>query len=421
MKRKGERGHLIEEKVSQSADPHLPRAIVWDELTGFSLSYNGGGPKQTAKDRLDILSFDSSTKKFQLSAVDFVHTEETIKNNIDLGKVYKSKTCFECHGPDERPIFSMYPDWPSFYGSDNDELNNPSVEVQKIELKDYRNFLNTTVKTNSRFSPLFDDKIPKNLYGLKIWETYPYRMDTSTEAKNISRSFTFRPALRLGILYNRQIAQSIFNKMRYHSNYNQLKGLVLHSLLQCDWNSSYPKTKELIKESLKSTPLVFHRTDHLQLEYNSMLSIFDLKINDIDIRFSYNHKGYNYTDVNVRKNIMHPGYIDKYFNSYFDGTATIDELLAAQMISEMATSYGGSFINLKLRGLTEKYKHLAARYQFDKNSFAHFDQLGLWFPIPYPKELYLTHHRETYTDDLKLEYQKACQATTEYLKKQFVN
>ena len=36
VKRQGERGHLVETKVSQSSDPDLPRVILWNERTGFS-------------------------------------------------------------------------------------------------------------------------------------------------------------------------------------------------------------------------------------------------------------------------------------------------------------------------------------------------------------------------------------------------
>ena len=69
--RKGENGHLNETKVSQSADPLAPRALILDERTGFTVSYNGGGEKQTANQRLDTLSIDPAAKKFSLQKIDF--------------------------------------------------------------------------------------------------------------------------------------------------------------------------------------------------------------------------------------------------------------------------------------------------------------------------------------------------------------
>jgi hypothetical protein len=415
VKREGERGHLIEKKVSQSSDPHLPRAILWDEQNGYSLSYNGGGDDQTAKNRLDILSFDVKNKKFQLQAVNFQLTEDEIRNGQTAGKIFSESSCTECHGPHSRPIFSMYPDWPAFYGSDNDELNNSKIVVQQLENKDYQAFLMNEGHTNQRYAPLFDTNLPHELFGLDIWSTYPYRQDTSTLAQDISRSFAFRPGLRVGILYNRLNAQNIFSMIKSHKNYDQYKGLVLHSLLQCDWSPSFPKTRDTIK---KAVNIKYKRPEHLQINYNEIFKLFDLKLNDVDIRYSYNHQGYLNEDAS--ENIMQTGYIGKYFNSYFDGTATIDELLIASFVKDLILTYGNVFGDVKYRGLEDKYRHLAKRFTYDQNIFKGFDQKGLWFPIPYPKAVFAPHHRETFTPEMKENYDKLCVKTTEYLKRQFI-
>ena len=152
IKRKGERGHLIEEKVSQSADPSLPRVITWDERNGYSVSYNGGGLGQKAGHRLDILSFDFLNSDFHLKAVDFKDEE---LNDIYPPKISTTKSCQECHGPNDRPIFSMYPDWPSFYGSDNDEISNRSIETQNKEIDDFVQFRKEQ-NDHPRYSPLFE-------------------------------------------------------------------------------------------------------------------------------------------------------------------------------------------------------------------------------------------------------------------------
>lgn len=416
--REGENGHLVEKKVSQSSDPDLPRAILWDEVNGFSVSFNGGGEKQTAPQRLDILSFDKTSKKFDLKAIHFSLSEEQIKLGILPKKIVNDTSCKNCHGPLSRPIFSMYPDWPSFYGSMNDELNDPNFKVQELEYSDFKIFKNSNAIHNKRYSPLFDPTISRQLYNLDIWETYPYRQNTITTAQEVSRSFAFRPGLRLGIVYNRLTAQMVFQLMKSNSNYEKMKGLVLHSLLQCNWNSSYPKTREMIKTSIEKTNIKFKRPEDIQLNYYDIWKIFGLKINDIDIRYSYNHEGY--LNENATNNIMHPGYIDKYFNSYFDGTATIDELIVGHIVSDLTKDHPQFFSKVKLRGLVEKYKHLEERFKYDKSIFENFDRLGMWFPIPYPKNVFEKHHREYFSEKMKEDYNFLCLKTSEFLKSQFI-
>jgi hypothetical protein len=412
IKRKGERGHLIEEKVSQSADPSLPRVITWDERNGYSVSYNGGGLGQKAGHRLDILSFDFLNSDFHLKAVDFKDEE---LNDIYPPKISTTKSCQECHGPNDRPIFSMYPDWPSFYGSDNDEISNRSIETQNKEIDDFVQFRKEQ-NDHPRYSPLFEGVLPLENYNLSMWDTYPYRQDSSEKAKDISRSFAFRPGLRLGILYNRMNAKFIFKKMREYKDYDQLAGLALHTLLQCDLASSDAELKNTVLSRF-SDKTKWRRKDHLQMDYRQLFQLFGLKLNDVDIRYSYNHAGYNNQDA--MKNVMAPGYIGKYFNAYFDGTATIDELLIASMIKQLQNTHPELFGDIKFYGLQEKYRHLEARFKYDQAIFENFDRLGVWFPIPYAKEVFEKHHRERWSKAEAAEYQSMCRKVNEYLKQQF--
>lgn len=414
MKRKGERGHLIEEKVSQSADPLLPRAIIWDERNAYSLSYNGGGLQQKAGHRLDVLSFDFLKTEFKLKAIDF---KDEDLNDIYPPRIMESQSCQECHGPHDRPIFSMYPDWPSFYGSDNDEITNSAIGTQALEKRDFVHFKKTQAE-HPRYSPLFETDIPFENYKLPIWETYPYRQDSSTKAKDVSRSFAFRPGLRLGILYNRLNAQFIFKRMKSNKDYERLAGIVLHSLLQCNLDSSQVSFKENVLKHF-SSEVRWKRKDHLQLDYRQLFTLYGLKLNDVDIRYSYNHPGY--TNQDATKNIMAPGYIGKYFNSYFDGTATIDELLITMLIKDLQVDHPGYFEEIKFYSLAEKYKHLEDRFKFDESIFRNFDRLGTWFPIPYPKEVFEQHHRELWGKNDATQYRNACRRVSDYLKNQYSN
>ena len=418
IKRVGERGHLIEKKVSQSADPLLPRAILWNESTGFSLSFNGGGATQTAPQRLDVLSFSQDTKTFRLSQVDFPLTEAQI-NDRAHSVVKADASCAECHGSRQRPIFAMYPDWPAFYGSDNDELNNPKVANQHAELGDYRNFKNNVASKHPRYSPLFEETLIQSNYGIKIWETYPLRPNTSEEARNVSRSFAFRPGLRLGIVYNRLNAQSVFKTMKDHPNYEKFAVLTLHSLLQCNWNASMPKTRAAVSEMVKSvspTAPQWVGNDSLQLHYHQIWNLYGMKINDVDIRYSYNHEGY--ANIDSSKRIMEPGYIGRYFNSYFDGSATIDELIIAKLLTDLTPKFLSLKNAYRLRGLTEKYQHLSDRFRYDEKTFRNFDKLGLWFAMPYAKEVFAQQHRESFTTEMKQQHEALCAKTAEILKQQ---
>ena len=192
----GERGHLIEKKVSQSSDPLAPRAIIWDERTGFSVSYNGGTEGQTAGQRLDILNFNLEKKTFLLEQIDFPIAPGAPKIH--------TTDCASCHGRHHRPIFSMYPDWPAFYGSDNDELTGSS-SVQKREREDYQKFRTTVADHHPRYLPLYSDARVRKYLGVGMYPSFPYRPNVSGDLNNVSRSFQFRPELRMGILYNRLI------------------------------------------------------------------------------------------------------------------------------------------------------------------------------------------------------------------------
>jgi hypothetical protein len=413
--RAGERGHQVEKKVSQSSDPELPRAILWNENSGFTISYNGGGEKQTANQRADMLSFDPSEKAFHLREIDFPLTEAEIRDRHH-SVIKDDAACKECHGPLQRPIFAMYPDWPSFYGSDNDELNNPKAPHQQAELRDYQNFRAHAAVRNLRYSPLFDEDLVQRSYGMPMWDTYPYRQNTSEEAKSVSRAFAFRPGLRLGILYNRLNADLVFAKMKSHPNYAKYGLFTLHSLLQCSWNPKDAAARRVIAEKIaadsKHAP-VWIGKDSLQLHYHQIWNLFDLKINDVDIRYSYNHEGYGTIDAS--KNIMAPGYIGRYFNAYFDGTATIDELISAKLLTDLSTRYPSLRGKYQLRGLTEKYKHLTARFQHDEKLFKNYDRLGLWFAMPYAKAVFAPHHRESYSAEMQQQYQNVCAETQELL------
>ncbi len=406
--REGERGHLVERDVSQSSDPLAPRAILWDERSGFTVSYNGGAPGQTAGDSLDVHSFDAATKRFALTGLDFTEGQRP---------TYAADGCNTCHGPRERPIFSMYPDWPSFYGSDNDELTDASKEVQTLELRDYRAFRQSVAQTNApRYAPLFDPaSVRASFRGLDPYETFPYRQDVATDIQAVSRAFTFRPSLRLGILMNRLVAQSVAREVMDHPRFAELGALFLHDVLECRWSSAEAFAGSGWKARVASVLGREPRTvaGGRTLHYRDLLALFGLEVRDVDIRYSYTHPGYANDDATTK--IMEVGYIDgDYWNSYFDGSATIDELVAMQLVDSMAKTPAYASLGALVtsaNGLEAKYGRLPARWAFDKDFFQEMDRKGRWIPIPYPRaRIHDRHHREGFPERFATQHAALCGA-----------
>ena len=406
IKRTGERGHLVETIVSQSADPLLPRAIIWDERSGYTLSYNGGGREQTAAHRLDVLRFDNAAKSFHLEKVDFPLNQPGQLNFTSQGT-----DCLTCHGPSGRPIFSMYPDWPAFYGSDNDELLDSNKDAHRKELTDFQSFINQTAGTHSRYRPLFNDQAIRRRLGVRRYPTFPYRYDLQVSQEDASRAFAFRPGLRLGLMYNRLMAQHLMAKLQQHGNFARMGKFFLYNLLQCGTISAdQTKARAEVARAVTEAQKLGVRTTlrgNVLMDYRAMWSLVGLKLNDVDIRFSYNHAGFNNTDAS--QNYMGVGYIGNYFNSYFDGSATIDELLAAQLFSYYSARHPGlSQLPVTLRGLTEKYSRFTARMNHDAPFFASMDSMSRWIPIPYPAAITSAHHREIYQNRFTEQHRLLC-------------
>ncbi|MBX3228605.1 MAG: hypothetical protein KIT84_08130 [Labilithrix sp.] len=405
----GPRGHLVERVVSQSSSPTAPRAILWDERSGLMISYNGGAAGQTEPNRLDVIDFDANAKTFKLTAAQFGNGRPPVwQSNADIAEA--SRKCTTCHGPEHRPIFSMYPDWPSFYGSDNDELTSRTNHVQERELEDYGKF-RREVATRSlpRYTPLFDAaNVRAQLRGTQIYASYPYRPNLDTNIEAVSRSFAFRPSLRLGILANRLMAQAATKRIVDHENFDKFGPLFLHDLLECRSSTTTNLWKDSVRSAIGRAPRTV--VNNQTLHYRDLLAIFDLEVRDIDIRYSYNHEGYKNDDAS--RKVMEVGYIDGYWNSYFDGSATIDELIAMQLYKHLAAT--STYADLRGTidnpdGLVVKYQRRTERFKFDRNFFEEMDRKGEWIPIPYPlAKLNDVHHREGYPSRFSTQHRNLC-------------
>jgi hypothetical protein len=148
--------------------------------------------------------------------------------------------------------------------------------------------------------------------------------------------------------------------------------------------------------------------------YPALLAALGLRVRDVDIRFSHPNEHYapfdrGYKARTVAKTVMDLGYIEyrgndnnkvngatHYFNSYFDGSASFDELLVAHILADIASAEPDYAKLYELNSLTAKYQHVVSRFELDKELFAKMDSFGKWFPLPYPRHLQPLHHRQTF-------------------------
>lgn len=189
---------------------------------------------------------------------------------------------------------------------------------------------------------------------------------------------------------------------------------------------------------------------YTQIPYEDLLRVLDLDIADLDIRFRhdstlkmagkfniYDPKAYSFT-----RSAMDIGYIEdtynlnptcdnsgtkcnfsyrttymqgmKYFNSYFDGSATMNELLAAQILifltdanqdfsADADLAQVRSLLRQKIPNptvyfetLMKKYSNFEERLKLDKVFFTRMDLLSPWLQLPYSPDLLNVHNRESF-------------------------
>ena len=456
--RPGERGHAYEQLESflspqvvasgQSASPTAPRTLMWDESTGFTISFNGDAPGQSGGGRLDLMRFDADRDAFELWALDLPLTHPL--------RPYQPHTehddCAHCHGPHGRPIWPMYPDWPGFYGSDNDELTSDSTSAQdegrmwaafrgqasgdrfaglfapalERELREHWPSLEAEViaayaQANPRnvsadTSPaVFEDPASlRDWLGLRLHPSFPFRPDHQGRSASPSRAFFHRPNLRLGVLYNRLLVRRLMAQLGRDPAFVQHQRFVAFTVMDCDWGDD-GKTRAAARaafgEAVAGRGVSIGPDTEVRLPL--LLAALGSSVREVDMRFSHSNPAYDIFDDPTAQplaaGVMDLGFIayaesdlhavagsDLYFNSYFDGTATFDELWAARMLDALAAEDPGLAAVYVPNSLTHKYARFAPRMALDAAFFAQMDSLGTWMPLPYPRHLRHPHDREPF-------------------------
>jgi len=535
--RPGARGHKPEEDIEGMgihASPSSPRVYVFDPKTGQTISYNGGAKNQVGSSTLDLMTFEEKTSSFHFGKIDFP---------ISKGKaVLKSNTCVACHGgaagEKQRPIFSMYPDWPRFFGSDNDELKlgrdfpteasipkaadsltKQRIQLQQMEWTFFEYFKKQILPGNKRYEPLFDvnafnvhgyQDLKGNKVAMSDYEEYPYRPDAEDvkadgsnaklDKSDPSRAFARRAGLRFNLLQSRLLVRQVVDQITKHSNFKEYGNFFVYNMMRCAPESLYaatggnrqirsekiqklyekwsPKLSATLKavadqgvikykywdnnwkySAANQSPLLdegsfnmkeglkFIGQDKVLLEYGQNLALFGLKINDVDMRFTYYHEDYRpskafRTYKNIPEGAMQVGYLeDTYFNSYNDGSTTMDEHLTSRMLAALAkqTSAEHSFKDksgklkakvtlaeylkfkrpLIARGLLDKYsgEDFEKRLVTDRVFFKRMDELSTWFSLPYPYKagdqgkstsFIELHHRAPFHSGYREAYDEVC-------------
>jgi hypothetical protein len=397
----------------------------------------------------------------------------------------------------------MYPDWPRFFGSDNDELmlgvkyptaksiptntdvvTRERIKMQQIEHDTFMKFKFEIAPTHPRYAPLFSDAAYK-VHGYpeksEDYPQYPYRSDVELigeklDPSDVSRAFARRAGLRFNLLYSRlNVRQVVSTIVSQKDQFDKFGTFFVYNIMRCAPELSndavIKKWKPALTSALKKVeadksiefrawdpagvangrPLTEAGTFALEkgeisligkkkalLHYGQNLALFGLKINDVDMRFSYYHPDYlpqnAYRDLNPI-DVMQVGYLDmcgdskgsceKYFNSYNDGSTTMDEHLTANLLLELGKKNktiadfmkkNGAAVN---RGLLDKYsgKTFEKRLKLDRPFFTRMDSLSKWFSLPYPYQkgdegkatkFIEMHHRAPFNNTYRANYKAMC-------------
>ncbi len=277
--------------------------------------------------------------------------------------------------------------------------------------------------------------------GLTLHDTWPYRPNNAPQSTEPSRAFFHRPNLRLGVLYNRLVAREVFAALRTHEHYARFDRLLALSLMDCGFAddrrtqvAAVEAWRDAVGETLTEKNLELGAIDApgYRIPYSALLAGFGQSVRDLDIRYSYPNRRFDRFDRDLRErpmaaNPMQLGYLaygsgdynaangaTHYWSSYWDGSATTDELLVALILDDLATRAPDYATHWTVHTLTAKYERFVSRQVLDAEFFAHMDDLSGWFPLPYPKRLADVLHRPSFhrkrdgTRIFRAQYEAVC-------------
>jgi len=442
---------------SQVADLDFPRVMMWDEMTGLTIGFGGGlsaargnSRDHMGADRLELHGFDRQTNRFELWAIDVPVSERDANGKWRLRPHRpEAHACARCHGPRSRPIWPMYPRWPGFYGDDNDELTGTPIHqrTERSWLRYFRHCIaepgdkpdwcaaplaegRTALNGNAmelldsrgRYSTLFAPELGDDR-SLNLHPTFPYRPSQEEHGMEVSRAFTHRPNLRLGMLLNRAAARSLFEVIEQHPTYQQFRTLFAFELMACSWGDERGAEDAILRRfgehvglrlGERGMTLPAAAGSRFPIPYPVLLAAVDLSVRDVDLRFTHTSARYRPFDRAARQtpivtSALDVGYVaygpgdfnadnrvGSYFNSYFDGSATTNELLAGMVASDLAARDARYRDLVELRTLGQRVASSIVQSELDGPFCSEMDELAGWFPLPYPRRLLTELDRESF-------------------------
>lgn len=228
----------------------------------------------------------------------------------------ESARCIGCHGARPRPIWPEYPRWPNAYGSVEDIVQ-PGEETENFE----------RFRSSASGNPLY-----AALFTGETWKHFPYKPDADTRVMAPAHAFKYRPNTRMSILLNRWNARRIFAWLKAEPQFPRDERALARAFLGC-----------------------------ADTDAPALLRNYGITARDLDLRYSYRDPRYDTLEFS---------------DSYFDGTATLNELVAAALVEDLTLGVP----ILTLRRLYPSNSHR----QLDSEFFEQADSLGGWIRTPFP-------------------------------------
>lgn len=278
-----------------------PRVILFGNTAKLVLTFNGD-PAHNKYHSLEALQFREEDKVFELRSISFEKAVHFSEKNPSV--------CQTCHGTDPRPIWSSYEyseiediqHWPGFYGSTHDAPVLNDTEQQAY----------------IRFRKLATEHPRYRFLRLDHPETDWYPFGTGPFEHR------FRPNNRLGNLLARLNAKRVANDLKTKAFFKRYPNLVLQWLLQCN-QAEQDHYLSFIKGLYDRDfgPLAHIKLDQFQSKSVEQVAfVFEKLLSGLGV-YTWNLS-------------MNPSPDDPRF---FTGIVSIDELVAAAVLSELADDH----------------------------------------------------------------------------------
>ncbi|POB14603.1 hypothetical protein [Halobacteriovorax sp. DA5] len=290
------------------AAPNKLRPVIWNEKNSFVITFSTFEADQHEEDSIEAIAWNQEELRYELLVLD-------LKNKKWL--INQAK-CLECHGQRPRPLWGEYPTWNGFVGQRNDLMN----------IRD-RKYLSNFLKSSEPRGEAVRRKIKRE------GAPFPYRVATKEYFDHREHSQAdHRPNMRLGQLFARHHALSLFNDLK----------------------------KALTQEELKK-----------------LFSIIQSKkywLKDKKLEFYFNKAGLTLSDLDIAQ-VANQEIKTTWEHIYFDGDAEILEYLTWQYLNDSKMPLGNEV------SLEKKYPFHFPNNLDVKETISLFDTITKWIQLDF--------------------------------------